>query len=520
MSDFAALISENEALRKQLRIATDRIVELEDENDLLAEHNGRLQAETAALESKFKAISSGVNMAKDDSCTYIHDLKSVGESIPFASATVCENTKFHQTPMSLTASDDDAIINPCGTCNVISIGLLPSLNIVLCAGVDQKLHAYHNNQEVLAFKFHAPIIDICVYDRCDYEDKHACNGDDVSNKSRGGLIACSMMDGSHALIDTFWDETHLNMLLVREDSVNPNPVVQIQLELAYNPEEDVCDENSVLIRQTVRYIKTHSKYVHMIRFDRRAGPFPMNSPNLTLATCSYDGYVHIYDIKLASFDMEFTHRFRFQTMPECIEFARCGSLSSLGDGSPDDQVLYLIVAVRESCFLKYINFSAFVAEASGCVYPLSYEEVNQCCTNVTNVSLNENNWDFHISFTPLYINTSPDGKYLMVSTNHSFHYCYIIGSNKRVAVFNGMVCNDYSKPRTCWYGSRSQYFLANSDSGEVMIFSLLDTNRAHVLRSPHKGVVKELCYNADTQEVLVLSKHAQKHVLQLYKNTM
>ena len=104
------------------------------------------------------------------------DMQSISDCIPSIPDTLVSkpnpnSSDVQLSPMLLAASDSDSITNPCGTHNVISIGLLASLDLMLCAGVDQKLHVYHNSVEVVVFKFHSPILDICVYDRDNGSDR-------------------------------------------------------------------------------------------------------------------------------------------------------------------------------------------------------------------------------------------------------------------------------------------------------------------------------------------------------------
>jgi hypothetical protein len=49
-----------------------------------------------------------------------------------------------------------------------------------------------------------------------------------------------------------------------------------------------------------------------------------------------------------------------------------------------------------------------------------------------NVSLNEAEWDTHVSFNPLNLSLSPDRKYLLVATDKNMHIVLRVGTNKRL----------------------------------------------------------------------------------------
>ena len=183
---------------------------------------------------------------------------------------------------------------------------------------------------------------------------------------------------------------------------------------------------------------------------------------------------------------------------------------------PRDAGYRLLVAVRGSSHLQSVSLShTKMLQSAGLnsVLPVPFVPA------VTNfLGLNEQVFDTHLSFAPLQLSLSPDGKHLLVATDKDFHFALdasyfanvtdeevsASSSNlqeqrsRRQAVLVGHNGDTYSKPALCW-SPDSQYLYTNSDTDSAVM--------AHhfphaVLRAPagsapvrtlsggHKGIVR------------------------------
>jgi hypothetical protein len=125
--------------------------------------------------------------------------------------------------------------------------------------------------------------------------------------------------------------------------------------------------------------------------------------------------------------------------PECLAFTQTHG---------EDE---LIIGLRDTSYLMYYN----------CISAIE-----------TKVSLNENEWDTHCSFTPLYLDISPDRSLLLVASDKHVHYIMKMKSNWRVATLAGHSCSDYGKPRTAW-DLTGKYIYSNSEhDNQLHIYSL------------------------------------------------
>ena len=133
----------------------------------------------------------------------------------------------------------------------------------------------------------------------------------------------------------------------------------------------------------------------------------------------------------------------------------------------------LIIGLRDTAYLIYFNCTTLVEER---------------------VSLNENDWDEHCSFTPLYLSVSPDHKLLLVASDKHLHYVYKIRTNQRIATLGGHTCSDYGRPRVAWDPS-GKYIYSNSEADNAIhVYCLFAKKIIYSLRG-HTGVVKDMSCN-------------------------
>lgn len=138
-----------------------------------------------------------------------------------------------------------------------------------------------------------------------------------------------------------------------------------------------------------------------------------------------------------------------------------------------------MVGLRDTAYLVYVNCITLVEER---------------------VSLNENEWDEHCSFTPLYLCASPDQKFLLVASDKHLHYILKMRTNQRIATLGGHTCSDYGRPRVAWDPS-GKYVYSNSESDNAIHVYCLSAKRiVYSLRS-HTGVIKDVHCN-DSRELI------------------
>lgn len=132
------------------------------------------------------------------------------------------------------------------------------------------------------------------------------------------------------------------------------------------------------------------------------------------------------------------------------------------------QELELIVGLRGVPYLVYLNVNTMQQRS---------------------VSLNENEWDNHVSFTPLYLSLSPDGKYVLVATDKNIHIVLQVGSNRRVRTLSGHGCGDYGKPIAVW-DYTGQYIYCNSEEEHVLYVYSIAAQRVEQRIKGHSGIIR------------------------------
>ena len=141
---------------------------------------------------------------------------------------------------------------------------------------------------------------------------------------------------------------------------------------------------------------------------------------------------------------------------------------------------YAIVSLRDTYNLIYINVETFEQHF---------------------VSMNENDWDTHCSFSALHLSLSPNNQYLAISTDKNSIIVYKINSSERVRIFVGHNCGEYGKPRIAWDTS-SQYLYCNSDGEHWIYIYSLFTEKVVSRLTGHNGIVKDVkCHPINRQIV-------------------
>eukprot|EP01033_Poteriospumella_lacustris_P002579 gene2579-1875_t len=215
--------------------------------------------------------------------------------------------------------------------------------------------------------------------------------------------------------------------------------------------------DSVSMELSIAEYKNHSKYVVGVRW----------SPSAKyVATVSYDKSVILYRRKegagsVDSLDINPAEQFekykvmQFQENPESLVF------------SSDEE---LIIGLRGLPHLLYIDLNSYT----------------QRC-----VSLNEHEWDQHVSYVPLALSLSPCKKYLLVATDKHVHLVFRLGTNNRVRIFSGHNAGDYGKPSVAWDASGTYIYSNSEEESAVYVYSL-GTQRVERRLTGHNGFIRSL----------------------------
>lgn len=105
------------------------------------------------------------------------------------------------------------------------------------------------------------------------------------------------------------------------------------------------------------------------------------------------------------------------------------------------------------------------------------------------VSMNEKEWDTHVSFTPLYLSISPNQKYLLISTDKHMHIIVRLGTNQRVRVLTGHACGDYGKPMALWSNDGKYVYCNSEEEHTVYVYSIAKEKVVDKLRG-HSGIIR------------------------------
>lgn len=168
--------------------------------------------------------------------------------------------------------------------------------------------------------------------------------------------------------------------------------------------------------------KDHQKYVTRAVWARDGSAF---------ATCSHDKSAVVY--RLAEGGTEDEPKFekkqmlQFTSIPEAMEFL--------------DDSMTLVVSVRGDNYLHYIDIDT--------------GDVNKANLNALG--------DDHVSFTVLDLSLSPNGKWLLASTDKSRLLLYTVGTTMQLRYYYGAVNDDLCQTRACWHPSGAYIYVTSQD---------------------------------------------------------
>ena len=150
-----------------------------------------------------------------------------------------------------------------------------------------------------------------------------------------------------------------------------------------------------------------------------------------------------------------------------------------------DDCVTLVVAVREDNYFHYIDTSAGAASAD-------------------DLKVNQNQLgDDHVSFTVLDLVLSPNGKYLLASTDKSRLILYLVGTSIQLRSFYGAVNDDLCQTRACFHPSGAFVYVTSQDN-KLYGWRIRDQKVVARLQG-HASVVRDLDISKDGKTLISAS---------------
>lgn len=217
---------------------------------------------------------------------------------------------------------------------------------------------------------------------------------------------------------------------------------------------DLADEVQIDVLKTW---KLHDKYVVRVKWSPLGNLF---------ATASHDKTVGIYQFDQITLEATFVKQLYFGGAVEAIQFTLDGKK--------------LIVATRDDSNLHYVNL----------------EDWSKIL-----VSMNELR-DNHVSFTPLELSLSPDGKSLLVATDNSMAILFRVGTPYQIRRFFGFKNAGLSQPRATF--DNKNFLYITSEDNSIYVFDLEKEKHVSLLTG-HKGIVRDVTFDVASDQLVSVS---------------
>eukprot|EP00612_Vaucheria_litorea_P000468 CAMPEP_0171451702 /NCGR_PEP_ID=MMETSP0945-20130129/99_1 /TAXON_ID=109269 /ORGANISM="Vaucheria litorea, Strain CCMP2940" /LENGTH=345 /DNA_ID=CAMNT_0011976211 /DNA_START=252 /DNA_END=1285 /DNA_ORIENTATION=+ len=312
-------------------------------------------------------------------------------------------------------------------------------DLVAIGGVNKCVVIYHatlksGNQELGRIRFTAPVLSM-----------------DFSPFHRGGLLVAGLMDGSTQVMS-------MDAKGSEEFHGIGNEAIEKRLNtLPVDLSEGISLQSSDVIHLKHSF-KDHAKYVVRCKFSQEGDYF---------ATASHDKTVALYKINYSDFNQSFQfEKLTKLFLPEAVE-----SVEFVG-GAPSNEKRQLVIACREQCFLTYINLESE-----------NFEN--------THVSINENVWDKHVSFTIMHLEASPDKRYILAATDKARIIVYRVGKSSHIRTMVGHNSDAYFQPRATWTHD-SKLIFTNSMGTPGLLAYCSASSRKLQWEGSHTGVIRDI----------------------------
>ncbi|GAX17404.1 hypothetical protein FisN_5Hh049 [Fistulifera solaris] len=201
--------------------------------------------------------------------------------------------------------------------------------------------------------------------------------------------------------------------------------------------------------------KPHNKYVKCLAW---------SDHEPTLATASANGSIHIYKI----------------TPPTAFELAmNVQFVTSLHWNDPVETCLFLpnhkfICHVRGTPFLQYFNGNTFEPE----------KQVNLNADS-------SGNHDYHVSFTIMHLQLSPNQQYLAAATDANRNIILDLNGDI-VRNLYGHTADEFSTPKIVW--ANDSYVVGNTqDQAALCVWDVASSQLVERLTIPHTQPIRALC---------------------------
>ncbi|ETI31873.1 hypothetical protein F441_21100 [Phytophthora nicotianae CJ01A1] len=244
------------------------------------------------------------------------------------------------------------------------------------------------------------------------------------------------------------------------------------LALAFNPKREFAeyfvaagmDAKHALYRLEQLGKQWRVRTVCEFHDHNRHGAFKIawSASGLFFATGSSDKSLNMYQCSHLDGDGEQVEKiksFYFNGTVEAMAFAPSGSESSE----------LLVVAVRDDCYVHYIDCSTFEKER---------------------VNMNPDGIE-HVSYTIMDLSLSPSGKYLLAATDSNRNFIFAIKRNVALRSFYGHKAGPYSQPRAVWHPSEKYVISNNEENGTIFVWSIASEQVVETFDA-HDALVRDL----------------------------
>lgn len=118
--------------------------------------------------------------------------------------------------------------------------------------------------------------------------------------------------------------------------------------------------------------------------------------------------------------------------------------------------------------------------------------------------------DTHISFTPMDLSVSPNGRYLLVSTDKDRLILYSLATGNVIRTFYGASNDGYSNPKHCWHPT-GLYIYSTSQNYTIVVWEVATMKVVAELKG-HTNTVRDLYFSAENSTLISAGFDKTVHV--------
>lgn len=250
------------------------------------------------------------------------------------------------------------------------------------------------------------------------------------------------------------------------------------LALAFNPKPELADyfvAAGMDAKHAVYKLEQHEeqwnvRLVCKFHDHNRQGAFKLawSASGLFFATGSSDKSLNIYQLSQLEGPGERIEKvtsFYFNGSVTAIVFAP----ASVSERKAANYHELLVVAVRDDCYVHYVDCSTFTKE--------------RIIMNTDGIE--------HVSFTIMDLSLSPSGKFLLAATDSNRNFIFAMKQNVALRNFYGHKAGPYSQPRAIWHPSEKYVISNTEENGTVFVWSIASEQVVETLEA-HEALVRDL----------------------------